>query len=134
MSDEPVVLDASAVLALLQGESGAAAVASLLPRAVISAVNLAEIVAKLIDAGVPADAARTALDALHLTVHSFDQDAAYATAALRLSTRKAGLSLGDRACLALAVRLAAPAVTADRGWTTITTGLPDQLPEIMLIR
>lgn len=123
MSDGPVVLDASAVLALLQGEAGADIVADLLPRGAMSAVNLSEVVAKLTDHGMPADAARTALDGLPIEVHPFDRDAAYAAGELRRVTRGAGLSLGDRACLALAMRLGVPAVTADRAWASLAADI-----------
>ena len=119
MSDEAVVLDASAVLALLQGEPGVDVVLQALPRGAISAVNLSEIVAKLADHGMPVDAVRAALDGLPLEVHAFDRDAAYAAGELRRATKRAGLSFGDRACLALAGRLGSMAVTADRAWASL---------------
>ena len=110
MSDRTgVVLDASAVLALLQQEPGATRVAALLPDAWISAVNLSEVVAKLIDHGVPADALVPALWQLSLRVQAFDSDAAIRAGELRAATRPLGLSLGDRACLALAQSLGAVA-------------------------
>ncbi len=114
MSDDPILLDASALLALLQGEPGADVVASALPRGVMSAVNLSEVIAKLTEHGMPLEAARAALDGLPIEVHPFDREAAYMVAELRGITRSAGLSLGDRACVALAMRLDAMAVTADR--------------------
>ncbi|MDE2007989.1 MAG: type II toxin-antitoxin system VapC family toxin [Rhodospirillales bacterium] len=118
MSDPagPVVLDASAVLALLGDEPGAEAVLEALPRATISTVNLSEVVAKLAERGMPAEAIAAALDGLDLDPRPFEIADAYAAGALRPATRAAGLSLGDRACLALAARLGAPALTADRGW------------------
>ncbi|MBI2872580.1 MAG: type II toxin-antitoxin system VapC family toxin [Chloroflexi bacterium] len=108
------VLDASALLALLNAEPGAEVVAAALPQAAISAVNLSEVVAKLADAGMPEAAVREALQGLALDVVPFDTDQAYEAGLLRSSTRGVGLSLGDRACLGLARRLNVPALTADR--------------------
>jgi ribonuclease VapC len=119
VSDGSSVLDASALLALLQGEPGADVVAALLPESFMSAVNLSEVVAKLVDHGMPAYVVHEALDELSIDVHPFDRDAAYAAGELRRVTGRAGLSLGDRACLALAIDLDAAAVTADRAWASI---------------
>jgi ribonuclease VapC len=130
LSDGPVVLDASAVLALLQNEAGAERVADLLSGAAMSAVNLSEVVAKLTDHGMPADDVREALDGLPLDVHAFDREAAFAAGELRRITRGAGLSLGDRACLALAARLGAAALTADRAWAALAT----DIAPVILIR
>jgi ribonuclease VapC len=121
VSDPPAVLDASALLALLQNEPGAEIVASRLPHCVMSAVNLSEVVAKLVDHGLPEADLRAALDVLGIDVREFDSEAAYAAGELRRITRGAGLSLGDRACLALAVRLGAVAVSADRGWAPLAS-------------
>lgn len=126
MSEHIVVLDASALLALLHGEPGAEVVAACLPGSVISAVNLSEVIAKLSERGMPAEAIRLALDGLPIDVRPFDINAAYAAGELRPGTRAAGLSFGDRACLALAARLGVPAVTADRAWSTLA-GLPVQV-------
>lgn len=123
MSDGPAVLDASALLALLQGEPGANVVADLLARSVISAVNLLEVMTKLIDRGMPGEAARAALDGLPIDVHPFDRDATYAAGELRRGTRSAGLSLGDRACPALANQFGVAAVTADRAWASLDGGI-----------
>ena len=130
MSDAPAVLDGSALLALLLGETGADRVADLLSRSAVSTLNLSEAVAKLSEHGVPELGIRTALGDLDLDVRAFDQDAAFAAGRLREPTRNHGLSLGDRACLALAMRLDAVAVTADRAWAGL--GL-DEL-QIELIR
>ncbi|HJS85968.1 MAG TPA: type II toxin-antitoxin system VapC family toxin [Acetobacteraceae bacterium] len=116
MSDPAVVLDASALLALLLGEKGAERVVDLLPRASVSAVNLSEVAAKLGERGMPELGIRTAFGDLDLDVHAFDQEAAFAAGLLRQRTRDRGLSLGDRACLALALRLDAIAATADQAW------------------
>jgi ribonuclease VapC len=116
VSELPVVLDASALLVLLLGEAGAERVADLLPRSSVSAVNLSEVAAKLNERGMPEPGIRSALGDLDLDVHAFDQEAAFAAGRLRQPTRSHGLSLGDRACLALAMRLNAIAATADRAW------------------
>jgi len=109
------VLDASALLALLNQEEGGDRVAELVVAgATISAVNLSEVAAKLSLAGMPEAQIREALDPLGLDIVPFDLDQAYQAVLLVGPTRAAGLSLGDRACLALASRVGLPAVTADR--------------------
>ncbi|MBI2917748.1 MAG: type II toxin-antitoxin system VapC family toxin [Chloroflexi bacterium] len=110
------VLDASAVLAVLNGEPGAHLVTEVLPNAVVSAVNLSEVVAKLASAGAPGEEIKEAIQALRLEVLPFDQEQAHDAGLLRPLTRSAGLSLGDRACLSLARRLGLPALTADHTW------------------
>lgn len=117
------VLDASALLALLNDEPGASMAADALDgEPVMSAVNLSEVVAKLVDAGIDQGEVRDLLDGLQIEVAAFDEDAAHEAGALRPATRRAGLSFGDRACLALGVRLGVPVLTADRGWRSL--GLP----------
>lgn len=123
MSDSAAVLDASALLALLNQEPGGERVASVLPDAVIGAVNLSEVVAKLAERGMPEPAIRSALDGLALTVHPFEGELAYATGMLRPATQSLGLSLGDRACLALGGLLSLPVLTADRSWKTLRLGV-----------
>jgi PIN domain nuclease of toxin-antitoxin system len=88
----------------------------------MSAVNLSEVVAKLVDHGLPEADLHAALDVLGIDVRGFDAETAYAAGELRRTTRDAGLSLGDRACLALAMRLGAVAVTADRAWSRLADG------------
>ena len=92
-------------LDLLQKEVGADAVSGVLRDAVI----LSEVVAKLIDHGMPARAARGALDGLSLDVRPFDREAAYTAGELWRTTRTVGLSMGDCACLA-----------ADRAWSSLS--------------
>jgi ribonuclease VapC len=108
---------------LLQNEPGAEVVSDLLRLGAMSAVNFSEVTAKLIDHGMPLEQAREALDGLPIHVYPFDRDAAFAAAELRRATRGAGLSLGDRACLALAARLGVAAVTADRAWGSLADGV-----------
>jgi PIN domain nuclease of toxin-antitoxin system len=117
-----VVLDASALLALLGEEVGADAVAEHLPGASISAVNLSEVVAKLADSGLVAEEISTAVSGLGLEVHAFDEQQAFAAGLLRPATRASGLGLGDRACLGLARQLGVVALTADRQWKSLRVG------------
>lgn len=124
MSEKEAVLDASALLALLNREPGSTTVATYFPQVAVSAVNLSEVTAKLVERGMPSEEVRTILEALDMDVHSFDADAAYATGALRSATRHLGLSLGDRACLALGQRLKRPVLTTDGVWTTLKLGIP----------
>jgi PIN domain nuclease of toxin-antitoxin system len=118
-----VVFDASALLALLNAESGSAAVAERLSDAIVSSVNLSEVVAKLSERGVPESDVRRALAGLGLEVVPFDEAAAYRAGLLRRATRSLGLSLGDRACLALAQERTAPVFTTDRSWKTLKIGV-----------
>lgn len=113
------VLDASAVLALVNGEPGADRVAQTIPGALLCSVNLAEVVGKLADTGMPEQAVRSVLGGLGLSVVSFDADLAWRAGLLRPVTRSAGLSIGDRACLALAAKNGLPAMTSDRVWSTL---------------
>ena len=118
------VIDASAILALVKQETGADMVAAwVADGAAISSVNVSEVVAKLNEAGTPADEIAEVLDALRLEIIDFDAHLAYSAGMLRSVTRPAGLSLGDRACLALARHLNLPAVTADRPWAGLNLGI-----------
>lgn len=117
------VLDATALLALLQEEPGAESVAEAIPQSAVSAINLAEVVGKLVDSGMPEEAVRTALSSLGIEVIPFDEDMAYRTGLLRPLTNPYGLSLGDRACLALGQRLGRPVLTADRVWASLKIGV-----------
>ncbi|GAB4280322.1 MAG: PIN domain-containing protein [Deferrisomatales bacterium] len=125
LSSVDCVFDASAVLAVLQEEPGSERVEGRLPRAAICAVNLSEAAGKMLEIGIPASEAREVLDALGLAVVPFDEQLAWGAAGLRRSTRRLGLSLGDRACLATALALGLPVVTADRAWAEL--GLPIQV-------
>lgn len=119
------VLDASAVLALLQAEPGCDTVLSRVERGRcwISAVNVTEVLTRLIDRGMTGSDAETAFDALDLSVAAFDDAAARSCAWLRPASRTLGLSMGDRACLALAQVRKLPALTADRAWAQLDCGV-----------
>ncbi|MGK7345367.1 MAG: type II toxin-antitoxin system VapC family toxin [Candidatus Nitrospinota bacterium M3_3B_026] len=115
------VLDASALLALLNGEAGSDRVEEVIPEAYVSSVNVSEVVAKLMDNGAPEDAVREALLTLGVDIVDFNEEMAFEAGKLRPVTRKHGLSLGDRACLATAKVLNLPAVTTDRTWLKLKT-------------
>ncbi|MCP4353926.1 MAG: type II toxin-antitoxin system VapC family toxin [Desulfobacterales bacterium] len=118
-----VILDVSALLALLNEETGADKVARFIPGAVINTVNLSEIIAKLAENGMPEDAVRGAIDMLDLKVMPFDTDLSYKTGILRLSTKDKGLSLGDRACLASGLIMNLPVLTCDKIWQELDLSL-----------
>jgi PIN domain nuclease of toxin-antitoxin system len=114
------VLDASAVLAVLNGERGEKKVVPLLAESAISAVNLTEVAAKLLEAGMSETSARLAIAVLGIgVIVDFTEDLAWEAARLRPFTKQYGLSLGDRACLALSIKLKVPAVTADKEWSKL---------------
>lgn len=116
------MLDASAVLALIYREPGHDQVAEALPGAVVSAVNWAEVVAKLAQRDHPdPSAAAEAVRALGVRVLPFTAAHAVAAGLLWPATRAAGLSLGDRACLAVAASTpGGVALTSDRAWSDLT--------------
>lgn len=119
------VLDASALLAYLNGETGAQRVQQCIEQgqAIMSSVNLAEVLSKCADQGM-SSADQTALcAALPLEISAFDTALALSSAALRSCSRAQGLSLGDRCCLALAQSRNATALTADQAWSRL--GLTD---------
>jgi len=119
------VLDTSALLAKVYGETGAARIESALlgDSCFMSSVNLAEFASKCADQGMTRADVEIVLDGFDIEAVDFDADLALATGVLRASTRHLGLSLGDRACLALAQRLNATALTADRAWKAIDPAL-----------
>ena len=118
-----VVLDSSALLCVLNGEAGAERVAQALPSAVIGATNLAEVVTKLRERGLSVEEVDEVLGGFHLDIRPLTPAQAYATGHLRPATRAVGLSLGDRACLALAAELGVPALTADQAWAGAEIGV-----------
>lgn len=117
------VVDASAVLCVLLGERGADTVAVRIKGAWISSVNLTEVLTRLIDLGSTPDDLDAVVPQLDLIVVPFDAELGRAAADLRRMTRAAGLSLGDRACLALGDRLQATVLTGDRKWSSLDLGI-----------
>ncbi|MGU3469266.1 type II toxin-antitoxin system VapC family toxin [Methylobacterium sp. C33D] len=113
------VLDASALLCLFNQEEGQDRVREALSESVVSAVNHSEVIAKLVERGAAVQTVSRALDHLHLGVVEFDRIQAVEAGALRKTTRQAGLSFGDRACLALAKSRGLVALTADQAWSNL---------------
>lgn len=124
-----VILDASAVLALLGNEPGAELVQRMLPDSVILSVNLAEVVTRLALIGMPDHEIAEALNLLGLEVLPFDSELAFSSGFMAPETKPQGLSLGDRACLALGLQTGLTVLTADRKW-----GKLDLPVDIQLIR
>jgi ribonuclease VapC len=122
-----VVLDASAVLAYLQDETGCGKVHEVLAegKGIMSAVNEAEVVGKLLEAGLTELSVKSVMANLELQIEAFDDEQAWETGKLRLSTREIGLSLGDRDCLALALAYVKklPVITADKQWDKLEMDL-----------
>ena len=123
------VLDSSAVLAVVLDEPGANVVKTGAKGAAISAVNLAEVVSKLCDQLFSKEQIGLIVGGLDLEVAPFEESQAIAAGHLRVATRHLGLSLGDRACLALAIQEKATVLTADRAWSELDLGI-----EIKIIR
>jgi ribonuclease VapC len=119
-----IVLDASALLAILNREAGAERLTpEMLSSAASSTVNLAEVQSKLVDHGIrPDEAWEAALSPIREAV-SFTSEHARLAGDLVGQTRPLGLSLGDRACLALGLALRAPVYTADRAWENLKVGV-----------
>lgn len=122
-----IVLDASVILAHLNNEPGADRAAAFFGDALISAVNVSEIVGKLAERGASLGLIRAALSRYGLQVAAFTGELAELTGALRPATKAFGLSLGDRACLALGQLSALPVLTADRTWKELNLSVEVQL-------
>lgn len=123
------VLDASVVLAVLHNETGADTALPYMPGGLISAVNMAEVWTKLLEREVPTSEIADLLAAMGIQVCGFAEADAMEAAALRTATRERGLSLGDRACLALGRLRRATVITADRAWAGLNLGI-----EIVIVR
>lgn len=119
----PPVIDASAMLALLAEEPGADEVEALLDGSLMSTVNLAEVLQKSAQHDVDTDGLEYDLEALGLELRSFDSRHARLAAELWERAPRSGLSLGDRACLALASDVGGIAVTTDRRWAALRIGV-----------
>ena len=129
MAQEIAVLDASALVALIMAEPGADVVDAVAQSAAVSTVNWAEVIEVIGALGVSIENRREQVEELGVALVPFQPRHAEAAAAMWASTRKAGLSLADRACLALALDLGATAVTADRAWAKVDVGV-----EVKVIR
>ena len=126
-----IVFDASALLAMLNREPGGDMVAEAMHWGRISAVNYAEVVSYFARAGVAHQAIAGMLDPLPVDVISADKALATLAGSLRAKTADFGLSLGDRFCLAQALKDGLPAWTADRAWTEVAKRIG---VEVVLIR
>ena len=123
MATDRYVLDASALLCVLFREPGVERVEAVYRGAKISTVNHAEVVTRLVDKGEYDDEARADLAGLPLDIVPINRELADLAGTLRADTRAAGLSLGDRCCLALAKATGATALTADRAWARVSVGV-----------
>jgi len=123
-----VVLDASAILARVRHEPGWETVDKVIAGASVCAVSLTEALQRVLDLGADDASALETVD-LPCKIVPFDRDLALQAGLLRRATKPKGLSLGDRACLALGLRLGRPVYTADRAWAELDLGV-----EVVLIR
>lgn len=122
-----IVLDASALLAFLNQEPGSEVLESLLSHSFISTVNLAEVITKLEERGLWTEQSQTDLEAFGMVIVPFDLKQAVIAGKLRSLTKAFGLSLGDRACLALGTQLNLPVLTTDRIWTQLAISIRIQV-------
>ena len=123
------VIDASALLAHIRGERGSDPVADLAADALMSTVNLAEVFSKLLEESLTAEQADAIVLRYAIEIVPFDEGLARRAGVLRPATKSLGLSLGDRACLALAQREGLPVLSADRTWAKLAVGV-----EVKVIR
>jgi PIN domain nuclease of toxin-antitoxin system len=129
VNEGDIIADASAILAALKNEPFSNIDPRRLVGATTSAVNICEVLAKLHDDGLTDAQADAAVFTMDLRVVPFNEPQARTAAQLRSITRHTGLSIGDRACLALGVHLGSPVLTADRAWASLDVGV-----EVVLIR
>jgi ribonuclease VapC len=122
-----VILDTSAFLAFANRESGADKVRPVLKESVVSAVNAAEILQKLVMKNMTLSRAEEYLKRFVNDIPPFDLEHAALTATMHSQTREFGLSLGDRACLALGMQLGLPIMTADQVWLKLGLGISIEL-------
>ena len=121
-----IVWDTSALLAVLHREPGAEVLTGrldLLDKAIMSAVNVTEAYGKLVGQGLDSEDTWAAVKSLVPEILVFDEEQAKIAGQMVTLTRSLGLSLGDRACLALAIVLKAPVYTADRAWKGLKLGV-----------
>ena len=124
---EPAALDSSAILAMLLEEPGGERVEPIVMGSLLSTINLSEAHARLLKLGVPKDIAWKQILDLQCELCVFTPDHARAAAELIPLTQRYGLSLGDRACLALAIEHKAKVYTADRNWKNLPLGIAIEL-------
>jgi ribonuclease VapC len=122
-----IILDASAIIAVLKREAGAERVGAVAEGARVSALTIAEVATWLTVEGVQPEPAYAALNLFRLTVEPFHHSRAIDAGFLVAKTRHLGLSLSDRACLALAIELSMPVMTGDRAWRDLNIGVDIRL-------
>ncbi len=122
-----IVIDASALLVLLLKEPGHENVAAKLAHSLMSAVNLSEVLARLVRHGVFPDEAHPRIAELGIAIVAFDQEQAVIAASIRETARAAGLGLADCCCLALGLSEQVPVLTADRAWKSLGLAVPIEL-------
>jgi len=124
-SQKTAILDASAILAILHREKGAEKLTDeVLDRSAVSTVNLAEVQGMLVDRGLDVDEAWTHATSVAESVEAFTEEHAKIAGGLIRQTKTIGLSLGDRACLALAISLKGEVYTTERTWKSLKLGIP----------
>jgi len=124
-----IILDSSAVLALLWKETGSEIVAKSIGKASISTVNASEVIAKMVDRGIDDTTAEQILLTLGMGIINFDTPTSILAGQIRRTTKSQGLSLGDRSCIALGIIKKSKILTADREWANV-----DMDVQIELIR
>ncbi|HUL11885.1 MAG TPA: type II toxin-antitoxin system VapC family toxin [Methylococcaceae bacterium] len=117
------VLDASALLAFLQDEPGSEIVDAVLSSSRLSTVNWAEVVQKSVARGVDVRGMREDIEALGVAIEPFTVEQAEIASDLWKETKSFGLSLGDRACLALGLQTGATVLTTDTVWENLKLDL-----------
>ncbi len=117
------VLDASALLALLNRETGHELVADVVTYSTMSSINVSESLTSLQKYGIDIEKGFLMIKDLIAEIIPFDEDQAVNTALLDIQSKKLGLSLGDRACIALALNLKMPVLTADKAWLKLDTSI-----------
>lgn len=123
MADRVAVLDSSALLAVLLGERGGESIIPILEGALLSTVNLAEVHTRIISLGATASHAWNRILNFQCEICPLTESQARIAAELVTATRPFGLSLGDRACLALAIERKAKVYTTDRAWKSLNLGI-----------
>ena len=122
-SDQYVILDASALITLLSEEKGSETVASILPKSIMSSVNIAEVAKFLIEKrNLNKEEVSNIIQSLIETIIPFDTQLALISADIVRDTKSLGLSLGDRACLALAISTGYTVYSSDRIWSKLDLG------------
>jgi ribonuclease VapC len=124
-----MIFDAGALIALVKNEPGAAAVQEHLSRARMSAINASEAVSVLVLRGMPLHVADDMIQRFRLTIEPFTYEQGLMAASMRPLTDQAGLSFGDRACLALGLLTGQPVLTSDKDWNKVNHGV-----EVVMIR